>query len=121
MKSSLFLAILFASLNSYAQLSTFLGIFPLDECDFSDTCGYVVIPNSTSNIWVRGESQKSILTSTGGVMITDSVNTYPNETNASFEVHWPAWNQYPLSLIMSFHHSMDSDFSRLWCNMDKCD
>jgi hypothetical protein len=109
MKSTLFLAILFASLNSYAQLSTFLGIFPLDECDFSDTCEYVVIPNSTSNIWVRGESQKSILTSTGGVMITDSVNMYPNETNASFEVHWPAWNQYPLSLIMSFHHSMDSD------------
>jgi hypothetical protein len=109
MKSTLFLAVLFASLNSFAQLSTFSGIFPLDECDFSDTCEYVAIPNSTSNIWVRGESQKSILTSTGGVMITDSVNTYPNETNASFEVHWPAWNQYPLSLIMSFHHSMDSD------------
>jgi hypothetical protein len=93
----------------YAQLSTFSGIFPLDECDFSDTCEYVEIPNPSSNMWVRGDSQKSILTSTGGVMITDSVNSYPNETNASFEVHWPAWNQYPLSLIMSFHHSMDSD------------
>jgi hypothetical protein len=42
-------------------------------------------------------------------MITDSVFTYPNGTNASFEIHWPAWNQYPLSLIMRFHHSMDSD------------
>lgn len=109
MKITLFLAVLFLSLNNYAQLSPFLGIFPLDECDFSDTCEYVVVPNPTANIWVRGESQKSILTCTGGVMITDSVNTYPNETNASFEVHWPAWNQYPFSLIMSFHHSMDSD------------
>jgi hypothetical protein len=62
MKSTLFLAILFASLNSYAQLSTFLGIFPLDECDFSDSCEYVVTPNPSTNIWVRGESQKSILT-----------------------------------------------------------
>jgi hypothetical protein len=42
-------------------------------------------------------------------MITDSVFTYPNGTNASFEIHWPSWNQYPLSLIMHFHHSMDSD------------
>lgn len=109
MKTTLFLAVLLASFSSMAQLSTFLGIFPLDECDFSDSCGYVVVPNPSSNLWVRGESQKSILTSTGGVMITDSVQTYPNETNASFEVHWPAWNQYPLSLIMSFHHSMDSD------------
>lgn len=104
-----FITVLFTSLSTKAQLSTFLGIFPLDECDFSDSCGYVEIPNQSANIWVRGESQKSLLTSTGGVMITDSVNTYPNETNASFEVHWPAWNQYPLSLIMSFHHSMDSD------------
>ncbi len=109
MKITLTLATLFAAFNMYAQLSTFSGIFPLDECDFSDTCEYVEIPNSSSNMWVRGDSQKSILTSTGGVMITDSVNNYPNETNASFEVHWPAWNQYPLSLIMSFHHSMDSD------------
>lgn len=109
MKITLTLATLFAAFNMHAQLSTFSGIFPLDECDFSDTCEYVEIPNSSSNMWVRGDSQKSILTSTGGVMITDSVNNYPNETNASFEVHWPAWNQYPLSLIMSFHHSMDSD------------
>ncbi|MEN9988699.1 MAG: hypothetical protein RLZZ585_1738 [Bacteroidota bacterium] len=109
MKITLTLATLFAAFNMYAQLSTFSGIFPLDECDFSDTCEYVEIPNPPSNMWVRGDSQKSILTSTGGVMITDSVNSYPNETNASFEVHWPAWNQYPLSLIMSFHHSMDSD------------
>jgi hypothetical protein len=109
MKITLTLATLFAAFNMYAQLSTFSGIFPLDECDFSDTCEYVEIPNPSSNMWVRGDSQKSILTSTGGVMITDSVNSYPNETNASFEVHWPAWNQYPLSLIMSFHHSMDSD------------
>lgn len=109
MKITPFLVTLFAAFNMHAQLSTFLGIFPLDDCDFSDSCEYVTIPNPTSNIWVRGESQKSILTSTGGVMITDSVHNYPNETNASFEVHWPAWNQYPLSLIMSFHHSMDSD------------
>ena len=109
MKIILTLAILFAAFNMHAQLSTFLGIFPLDECDFSDSCEYIEIPNSSSNIWVRGESQKSILTSPGGVMITDSVYSYPNETNASFEIHWPSWNQYPLSLIMSFHHSMDSD------------
>ncbi len=109
MKIVSIIAIFYATFSAQAQLNPFLGIVPLDACDFSDSCAYVVIPNSSTNIWVRGESQKSILTSTGGVMITDSVNSYPNETNATFEIHWPSWNQYPLSLIMSFHHSMDSD------------
>lgn len=109
MKITPFLAIIFATFQARAQLNPFLGITQLDACDFIDTCSYIVIPEPLNNLWVRGESQKTTLTHNGKVMITDSVNTYPNETNASFEVHWPAWNQYPFSLIMSFHHSIDSD------------
>lgn len=92
-----------------AQIDPFLGIVPLAECDFSDTCMYVVIPDTSNNLWVYGESQKTSLSHVGKVLITDSVQSYPNGTNASLEIHWPAWNQYPLSLIMGFHHSMHSD------------
>ncbi len=92
-----------------AQIDPFLGIVPLAECDFSDTCMYVVIPDPSNNLWVYGESQKTSLSHVGKVLITDSVQSYPNGTNASLEIHWPAWNQYPLSLIMGFHHSMHSD------------
>jgi hypothetical protein len=99
----------FAVFNMGAQIDPFLGIVPLAECDFSDTCMYVVIPDPSNNLWVFGESQKTALTHTGKVLITDSVYSYPNGTNTSFEIHWPAWNQYPLSLIMGFHHSMNSD------------
>jgi hypothetical protein len=90
-------------------MDPFLGIVQMDACDFTDTCAYVVIPDPANNLWVRGESQKTILTHNGKVMITDSVYTYPNGSNASFEIHWPAWQQYPFSLILGFHHSMDSD------------
>ena len=92
-----------------AQIDPFLGIVPLAECDFSDTCMYVVIPDTSNNLWVYGESQKTSLSHVGKVLITDSVQSYPNGTNASLEIHWPTWNQYPLSLIMGFHHSMHSD------------
>ena len=92
-----------------AQIDPFLGIVPLAECDFSDTCMYVVIPDPSNNLWVYGESQKTSLSHVGKVLITDSVQSYPNGTNASLEIHWPTWNQYPLSLIMGFHHSMHSD------------
>jgi hypothetical protein len=109
MKITPFLAIIFATFQAHAQLDPFLGVTQLDACDFIDTCSYIVIPEPLNNLWVRGESQKTTLTHNGKVMITDSVYTYPNGTNASFEVHWPAWNQYPFSLIMSFHHSIDSD------------
>jgi hypothetical protein len=109
MKITTLLALFFTAFHTYAQLNPFLGIVQLDACDFTDTCTYVVIPEPSNNLWLRGNSQKSILTSSGGVMITDTVNIYPNGANASFEIHWPSWNQYPLSLIMSFHHSMDSD------------
>ena len=109
MKITAFLTSLFISIQLCAQLDPFLGIVQIDACDFTDTCAYVVIPEPTNNLWVRGESQKTILNHIGKVMITDSVYTYPNGTNASFEIHWPAWDQYPMSLIMGFHHSMDSD------------
>jgi hypothetical protein len=109
MKFTTFLAAIFISIHLSAQIDPFLGIVQMDACDFTDTCAYVVIPEPANNIWVRGESQKTILNHIGKVMITDSVYTYPNGTNASFEIHWPAWNQYPMSLIMGFHHSMDSD------------
>jgi hypothetical protein len=109
MKISIFVCMFFAVFNMGAQIDPFLGIVPLAECDFSDTCMYVVIPDPSNNLWVFGESQKTALTHTGKVLITDSVYSYPNGTNTSFEIHWPAWNQYPLSLIMGFHHSMNSD------------
>jgi len=109
MKTTFFTAMFFAFFNMFAQIDPFLGIVALAECDFSDTCTYVVIPDPSTNLWVHGESQKSSLTQNGKVMITDSVYSYPNGTNASFEIHWPAWNQYPLSLILGFHHSMNSD------------
>jgi hypothetical protein len=109
MKITAFLTSLFISIQLCAQLDPFLGIVQIDACDFTDTCAYVVIPEPAINLWVRGESQKTILNHIGKVMITDSVYTYPNGTNASFEIHWPTWDQYPMSLIMGFHHSMDSD------------
>ncbi len=109
MKISIFVCMFFAVFNMGAQINPFLGIVPLAECDFSDTCMYVVIPDPSNNLWEYGQSQKTTLTHPGKVLITDSVYTYPNGTNASFELHWPAWNQYPLSLIMGFHHSMHSD------------
>ncbi len=109
MKISIFVCMFFAVFNMGAQINPFLGIVPLAECDFSDTCMFVVIPDPSNNLWEYGQSQKTTLTHPGKVLITDSVYTYPNGTNASFELHWPAWNQYPLSLIMGFHHSMHSD------------
>jgi hypothetical protein len=109
MKITSLLTLIFTAFHTFAQLDPFLGIVKLDVCDFTDTCTYVEIPEPANNLWVLGESQKTTLTHNGRVMITDSVFTYPNGTNASFEIHWPAWNQYPLSLIMRFHHSMDSD------------
>ncbi len=109
MKTSFFVCMFFSVFNLVAQIDPFLGIVPLAECDFSDTCMYVFIPDPSNNLWEYGESQKTALTHPGKVLITDSVYSYPNEANASFELHWPAWNQYPLSLIMGFHHSMESD------------
>lgn len=109
MKITAFLVTFVLSIHLNAQMDPFLGIVQMDACDFTDTCAYVVIPDPANNLWVRGESQKTILTHNGKVMITDSVYTYPNGSNASFEIHWPAWQQYPFSLILGFHHSMDSD------------
>ncbi len=109
MKTTFFTAMFFAFFNIFAQIDPFLGIVQMDACDFTDTCAYVLIPEPSNNLWVCGESQKTTLTQNGKVMITDSVYTYPNGTNASFEIHWPAWQQYPFSLIMGFHHSMHSD------------
>jgi hypothetical protein len=109
MKITSFLVTFVLYIHLNAQIDPFLGIVQMDACDFTDTCAYVVIPDPANNLWVRGESQKTTLTHNDKVMITDSVYTYPNGTSASFEVHWPAWQQYPFSLIMSFHHSMDSD------------
>jgi hypothetical protein len=109
MKITAILVTFVLSIHLNAQIDPFLGIVQMDACDFTDTCAYVVIPDPANNLWVRGESQKTILNHIGKVMITDSVYTYPNGTNASFEIHWPAWQQYPFSLILGFHHSMDSD------------
>jgi hypothetical protein len=109
MKHLLLCAILSAVNFAQGQIDPFLGIVPLDQCDFSTPCSYIEIPNTSNNLWQRTESQKSILSHVGPVMITDSVHPYPNDNISSFEIHWPAWNQYPLSLLLSFHHSMDSD------------
>ncbi|MFM6935774.1 MAG: T9SS type A sorting domain-containing protein [Flavobacteriales bacterium] len=109
MKNLFLLTLLLGAFSSKAQLDPFLGIYPIGQCDFTSNCSFVVIPDSLTNIWERGQSEKTILTHTGPVMITDSVNNYPMGTNAAFEIHWPAWNYYPMSFIMSFHHSMDSD------------
>jgi hypothetical protein len=109
MKITAFLATFILTVHLHAQLNPFFGIVQIDACDFTDTCAYVMIQEPSNNLWVRGESQKTTLTHDGKVMITDSVYTYPNETNTSFEIHWPAWQQYPFSLILGFHHSMNSD------------
>jgi hypothetical protein len=109
MKTTAFLATFILTVHLHAQLNPFFGIVQIDACDFTDTCAYVMIQEPSNNLWVRGESQKTTLTHDGKVMITDSVYTYPNETNTSFEIHWPAWQQYPFSLILGFHHSMNSD------------
>lgn len=109
MKKCIFLTCLLSIFSSQAQIDPFLGIVQLDQCDFTTPCTYIEIPNTANNLWQRANSQKSILTHTGKVMITDSTHFYPTSNESTFEIHWPAWNQYPLSLIMSFHHSMDSD------------
>ena len=109
MKNSIFLTCLLSIFSSQAQIDPFLGIVQLDQCDFTTPCTYIEIPNTASNLWQRANSQKSILTHTGEVMITDSTHFYPTANGSSFEIHWPAWDQYPLSFIMRFHHSMNSD------------
>jgi hypothetical protein len=109
MKKLILFGFAWLSISSQAQITPFQGIFQLDQCDFTAPCPYVVIPNTPNNLWVRDTSEKIILAHSGDVMITDTLHNYPTGTNSSFEIHWPTWNNYPLSFIMSFHHSMDSD------------
>lgn len=109
MKKFIFLMCLLTIFSMHAQIDPFLGIVQLDQCDFTTPCTYLEIPNTANNLWQRASSQKSILNHTGKVMITDSTQFYPTSNTSTFEVHWPAWDQYPMSLILSFHHSMDSD------------
>ena len=109
MKKFILVGLALLSISTHAQINPFQGIVLLDQCDFTTPCSYIEIPNTPNNLWVRDTSEKIVLAHIGDVMITDTLNNYPTETNSSFEIHWPAWNQYPLSFVMSFHHSMDSE------------
>lgn len=99
--------------TTLAQIEPFNGIHDVDSCRFEMPC-HLAIPDTTvDNIWQRGAPQKAVFSqsySQPNAMITDTLNTYPTNTNGSFDLRFPLEDYYfGMDIIIGFRHKYHTD------------
>ncbi|MEL6256043.1 MAG: T9SS type A sorting domain-containing protein [Bacteroidota bacterium] len=107
------LLILFLFFSFYPAFSQFIegeGLMPQDSCFLDTTCHLIVLDSANQSVWHIGKPNKTFFNqsySPTNSILTDSLNPYPPNTNAYFDVLIPPFNG--LSSVISFWHKYDTD------------
>jgi len=104
------------SIKSFGQISTPHGILLFsDTITFRPLSDWIHINNPEINIWEVGQPNKDSFTSAYSgkeVIITDSINFYPNNLNDYFTLRIPCYDNYWGEGILSFYHKYQTDSLR---------
>lgn len=85
-----------------------------DSCNFENSCSFISIDTSISNLWQIGRPQKNYFdTAYVGTksLLTDTINTYSVGDSSVFETDMNDYNKlgYGALYVLEFTHKIDSD------------
>lgn len=93
------------------QITSDLGIYDIDSCNFEISTLDLEIDTSSQNLWQIGVPNKPFFDtaySAPNAIFTDSINPYASDVNCYFDVIIPN-DTYGMNKIISFKHKYETD------------